>query len=124
MQTREQNEKTNLTIDMLNYKHQRNKFNTLLNDLRGKDITENKDDPRGLFKVLNEAQYKKSVSPMPCPDPDENISDSFNNFFSDKVNNVKQSLNEEDKDRHEITEELSMHQTEIHEFLELTPEQV
>ncbi len=55
--------KTNLNIDKLNYKHQRNKYNTLLNDLCGKDImktvTENKDDPRGLFKVLNKAQYQK-----------------------------------------------------------------
>ncbi len=61
---------------------------------------------------------------MPYPDPGENISDSFNNFFGDKVNNIRRSLDEEDKDGHEITEELSMHQTEIHKFQELTPEQV
>jgi hypothetical protein len=76
--------RTNLTVDKQNYKHQRNKYNTLLNDLRGRDIMEKvmekKDDPKGLFRILNRAQYKKIEAPMPPPDPGENITESFNNF--------------------------------------------
>jgi exonuclease III len=120
--------RTKLTIDEQNYKRQRNKFNALLRDIRSKrltkDINENRNDLRRVHQIIGNAMYLNDEKNLHHDQTGIDLPEEFINHFHDKTNNIRNTLDEEDKSRKIFTLELPLFKTEFNNFKELTQEQV
>ena len=94
--------KSGLQSDWENYKAFRNTFNNKLNDLRNKhysDIIENnKDDPKQLFKVINQSLHRKQNSPLHEGVSNSDLAEEFGNYFSEKIEKNRASIDDQGKD--------------------------
>ncbi len=88
--------RTGLQIDYDNYIEFRNKFNTKLKLLRAKHyanlIEENKGDPRNLFRVINFVLHRNTETPFPPHTSDKELADEFNQFFTDKIDLLRNRM--------------------------------
>jgi hypothetical protein len=78
------------------FKDQRNKYNSILNSIRRKQISDmiskNKGNSRDMFKALNYALHRKTASPMPPSDDISTLANEFSKFFDDKILKIRSQL--------------------------------
>jgi hypothetical protein len=118
--------KTNNEGDKVAFKIQRNKYNNTLRDLRRKhfkdQIAQRKNDPKGLFKTLNALLHRKNDTPLPPHKNESELANKFNDFFLNKVENIRDEL---DKGNNQLQdEEDSFSGSCLTKYKILTPEEV
>jgi hypothetical protein len=88
--------RSKLQSDYEAYKEQRNKYNTLLEGLKQKNLSDlirnNKSNPRSMFKALGQALHRKTAPPLPPHTNDLDLANSFSNFFDDKITHIRDRL--------------------------------
>jgi hypothetical protein len=82
--------------DLDAYKEQRNKYNTMLNNLRSKHLSEkiskNRGNSRDMFRSLNSALHRKVSPPLPQHDNATILANEFSDFFDDKISKIRTKL--------------------------------
>ena len=77
--------KTRSLLDLNTYKEKRNLFNSLLNDLKAKDLSnkikQNKENSKAMFKVINSSLNRKQESPLPDHNNETELANEFITFF-------------------------------------------
>ena len=78
---------------MVKDKDQRNRFNTLLREIRSSrltaDINENKNDPKRIHQIVGNAMYINMVKPLPPEVNGVNLSEEFINQFQNKTVKIR-----------------------------------
>ena len=94
---------TGLQVDWEIYRDFRNKFNAKLNNFRNKQyaemIEQNKDNPATLFKVINQSLHRKETSPLPAGLTNQELSEKFSCFFSEKIDKIRANIDAQDADQ-------------------------
>ena len=97
-QLEKKKDKSNLYIDKQLYKEQKNKFNNLLKKLTNDDLSnmidKNAGDSKVLFKSFNKRMNRKQVAPLPMGNSDSEVADIFNKFFIEKIDKIRNKLDE------------------------------
>ena len=91
--------RTRLEVDKEAFKKQKNKVNDLLNEKKSdfykQLVTENKENPRNLFRVINAALHRKQDTPLPPHTSKTELANEFGDFFTDKIDNIRNYLDTE-----------------------------
>ena len=66
------------------------------NDWYSKLISENKENPKKLWSSINHILHRNEPSPLPDCSDKSNLANSFGNFFSEKISNIRTALNLKD----------------------------
>ncbi len=118
---------TKLTVDIEAYKRQKNKVNEMIiqhkSDYYSKLIEEKKENPRSLFKIINDTLHTKENTPLPPHESENELADKFNNYFSDKIENIRTDLDSQNIMHEEIGEN-KKYQTTLKEFRLLSEDDV
>ena len=89
---------TKSEVDRLAFHEQRNKVSKMVSQEKTQFysslVTENKGDPKGLFKVIDKLLHRKEPMPLPPCDSDEELANNFANFFVGKIDKIRQELTE------------------------------
>ena len=113
--------KTKTQIDRDLYTAQRNKYNQLLESFEINELSKKIDDCNGdikkLFRVVDNALNRKQETPYPECTSDETLANKFSNFFNEKIETIRNKL-----DEHSVsfTEEVTFKGTPLKEFKELS----
>ena len=82
--------------DKSKYKECKKKYNRLLREVHtayfSSMVSENSQDPRSLFKIIDSLLNKKKSSPLPENVPEAVLAEEFSNFFVNKVNLIHENL--------------------------------
>jgi hypothetical protein len=93
-------QKTRLACDEILYKKQKNKVKTILHkfdrDKLTKDINENKDNKKGLFRVVNQTTHRKVDTPFPNEKSHQECADGCSDYYTDKIDNIMNKLGSKD----------------------------
>ena len=85
--------RTRSHTDRSKFCEQVNKCNRILNDSKSKYYTnivqENRNDPKKLWKCLNNIMHRIPVSILPEDSSDVSLANKFSNYFLDKINNIR-----------------------------------
>jgi len=88
--------KSKKQVDYERYRDLRNAFNTKLNEMRrddlAKKINDNRDNAKNMFRAINSALNRKQLPPLPPHSNDEILADEFNEFFEDKIAQIRERL--------------------------------
>jgi hypothetical protein len=91
--------KTKTQFDFDNFKEKRNEYNTLLNNLRTKQLAEKikkcNGNSKALFKIVNSALNRKPESPLPSDNNDQTLATKFSKFFDDKIKLIRSKFQDE-----------------------------
>ncbi len=88
------------------------------------DINENKCYPKRIHQIVGDAMYINIDKTLP-PDIDgSNLPEEFINQFQNKIEKIRNDLDEEDKQWKNCREEKSLFNTELNNYKELTQESV
>ncbi len=88
------------------------------------DIKENKSYPQHIHQIVGDAMYINIDKPLPPGIDGGNLPEEFINQFQNKIEKIRNDLDEEDKQRKNCREEKSLLNTELNNYKELTKESV
>jgi hypothetical protein len=87
-------------VDLEAFKKQRNKYNTMLNNIRQKFISDlvskNRNNSRNMFKAINYALHRKVTPPLPPHESATDLANEFCDFFDDKISKIRSKLDKDD----------------------------
>ncbi len=121
---------TGLQIDRDRLREFQNNYNNKLNEFRNRQyaemIEENKEDPTTLFKVINKSLHRNESSPMPTGLTNEQLAEKFSQFFTEKIDNIRTTIDDQKAQLGEDIEmdEVSSTESTFSEFELVTEEQV
>ncbi len=119
--------RTKLSVDIEAFKSQKNKVNELIvqqkTDYYSKLIEENKDDPRKLFNTINRTLHTKGETPLPTHESDDLLANQFNNYFSDKIEKIRNDLDHHN-DNQDQDQEIKKYNSTLNEFKSLSEDDV
>ncbi len=119
--------RTKNEIDKQLFKEQKNKVNHLLEtykkDYYSKLIHDNKDDPKNLFKYLNEALHRKDETIFPPSSSDVELSEQFSAFFNGKIDKIRDKLDRDIPLSHHSEEQVK-YNVPMSEFKSLSEDEV
>ncbi len=100
---------TGLQIDRDRLREFQNSYNNKLNEFRNRQYAEmiekNKDDPTTLFKVINKSLHRNQSSPLPTGLTNEQLAEKFSQFFTEKIDKIRTSI---DDQKAQLGEEIEM----------------
>ena len=119
--------RTQNEIDKQLFKTQKNKVNTLLesykNEYYSKLIYDNKDDPKTLFRNLNEALHRKEETLLPPSNSDIELAEEFSDFFNGKIEKIRTDLDKHTDEPSQPVEKRK-YKVAMAEFKSLTEDEV
>ncbi len=119
--------KTKNEIDKQLFKEQKNRVNHLLEtykkDYYSKLINDNKDDPKNLFKYLNEALHRKEDTLLPPSSSDIELAEQFSTFFNGKIERIRNNLDRDTPLSHHSVEQ-TKYNVPMSEFKSLSEDEV
>ena len=90
--------RSKLTKDYEMFKEKKNDYNTFLNNLKSFDlrqkINRTKGNSKAMFKIINSSLNRKQDLPLPNHDIEINLANDFNNFFKDKIENIRSKFSD------------------------------
>ena len=89
-----------------------------------RQIDEKSNDPKGLFKVINNALHKYQNNPMPPNKSENELVDEFITYFDEKINKIRLHLDSSENETYNPNEEIKKHDTELQNFKELSMDDV
>ncbi len=85
------------------------------------DINENRNDPKRIHQIINNAMYIYDNKPLPPEQTGIDLAEEFINYYHNKIKDICTTLEEEDKTRNIF---IPLFRTELNNFNELTQEEV
>ncbi len=120
--------KNRLHVDRQTYSEFNRNYGTFLNNMRTEDykkqIDDNKDDPKGLFKVVNNALHKGKDNPMPPNVSKHELADNFIDFFDNKIKDLRIILDNDGSQTQTSIEEIPKYMSKLSKFRELSNDEV
>ncbi len=118
---------SNLEIDKDAFKSKKNEYNEFLSkrwtDKLTKLIEDNKDNPKEMFKAIEEALNTKGDNPLPDHESDEELANEFSKEFDNKIKRIRDDLDQFKKDN-PVQDEEKRYKTLLTEFRLLSQQEV
>ncbi len=120
--------KTRLHVDRQAYSEFNRNYSAFLNNMRAEDykkqIDDNKEDPKGLFRVINNALHKNKENPMPPHLTNHELADKFIDFFDNKIKDLRTILDSNGSYTQNVIKETPKFVSQLLQFRELSYEEV
>ena len=88
--------KTRSQSDLDNFREKRNELTKHTSEFKkkslAKKIKDNKGNSKALFKIVNAELQRTQETPLPLVNDDKKLATNFLNFFDDKINKIRQKL--------------------------------
>ncbi len=123
--------RTNLSVDKQSFRKGKKNYEAFLQEKtyesRKKWVTENKNNPRGMFKGLQNDLGMKTNTEYPPDKTQKELAESFSTTFDEKVKTIRRDLDEKVENTPDMSlldENTTLHSSIFDNFTELSSEQV